>query len=317
MLGIRPTHGNGRSFDHRRRTQHPARHPCRARLRAPRLVAQHRDLDGRRRPLRRAGRRPAAAARAAHRLVVAGARLPDRRALRRPPGVLPQRPLLLARRRPARVRPRARDGRRPRDRRRGRARADAAARPPAAADQALLQPRPVRALGLPGHADLLLARAGRHRLGPAAGDRRPDRRAGERDDLRGADRRRDLAQRGLARLPPARPHVRDRPHRDGDQLEPRPGRRPDRLDRAVGAAAAGRAAADRLPRLPRLRHRAQARRAPGVPLRGQPHALALARDRGGARGPAGPLAGRVPRRARRDHPVDARQAAAAHHARPG
>jgi hypothetical protein len=31
-----------------------------------------------------------------------------------------------------------------------------------------------------------------------------DRRAGQRDDLRGPDRRRDLAQRGLARLPPAR-----------------------------------------------------------------------------------------------------------------
>ena len=72
----------------------------------------------------------------------------------------------------------------------------------------------------------------------------------------------------------------------------------------MGAAAAARAAAHRLPRLPRLRLRAQARRAAGVPLRGQPHAVALARDRRGARGPAGPLAGRVPRRARRDHPVE-------------
>ena len=315
MLGIRPTHGNGLRFDRRRRAQAPARHPCRAARCAPGVVAQPRDLGRRDRALRRPGRRPPTAARAAYRVVVARPRLPDRRALRRPPRVQPQRPLLLAGRRAARVRPPAGERLGPRDRGRGGTGADAAARPPAAADQAVLQPRPVRPVGLPRHADLLLGGARRHRLGPAAGGRRHRRRPGERDDLRRADRRRDLAQRGLAGLPPARAHVRDRPHGHRHELEPRPRRRADRLDRAVGAPAPRRAAADRLPRLPRLRLRAQARRAAGVPLRGQPHAVALARDRRGDRGPARPLAGRLPRRARRDHPVDARQAAAAHHAR--
>ena len=59
----------------------------------------------------------------------------------------------------------------------------------------------------------------------------------------------------------------------------------------------------RLPRLPRLPARAPAAREPRVPLRGDPHALALARDRARARGAAGPLARGVPRRDRRDRPV--------------
>ena len=142
----------------------------------------------------------------------------------------------------------------------------------------VLQPRPVRALGLPGHDHLLLARARRDRLGPAAGDRRARRRAGQRDHLRRPDRRRDLAQRGLARPALAHAHVRDRPHRHGHQLEPRPRRRADRLDRAVGAAAAGRAAADRLPRLPRLR-RPSASAASGSSSSTRPTARCRARPR--------------------------------------
>ena len=54
--------------------------------------------------------------------------------------------------------------------------------------------------------------------------------------------------------------------------------------------------------------RAPAPRAPRVPLRGDPHALALARDRRRARGPARALARGVPRRDRRDRPVHAPRA---------
>ena len=73
--------------------------------------------------------------------------------------------------------------------------------------------------------------------------------------------------------------------------------------------------AGRLPRLSRVSDGAPAARAARVPLRGHAHAVALARDGARARGPAGALAGVVPRRDGRDRAVRLRgQPAAADHA---
>ena len=95
-----------------------------------------------------------------------------RRALRRPPPVPPQRPLVLARRPAAGVRPAVRERRTTSCSARlvgpG---ADAADRPPAAADQARLQPRPVRARGLARDDDHVLAGRPGDTLGPQPGSR--------------------------------------------------------------------------------------------------------------------------------------------------
>ena len=119
---------------------------------------------------------------------------------------------------------------------------------------------------------------------------------------------RDRDHRGRRRRLDAAPDVRDGLRRHADQHEPRARGRDRRLHRRARDAAAARPRAHRLPRLPRLRCRAPAPRAAGVPLRGHPHAVALARGRRGARGPAGALARGVPRRDGRDRAVQLRRA---------
>ena len=146
-----------------------------------------------------------------------------------------------------------------------------------------------------------------------AGD--PDRR---RADDR-ADPRRDRADRGPRLARPGAPDVRHGPrghdHRHGDGA---------RLRRSSGSSGPRPTPLllvpilDRLRRLPRLRPRARGPREGQVPLRGQPHAVRVARGRRRARGPARAGARGLPRRAGRGHPVRRRRRrAAAHQPRPG
>ena len=126
----------------RRQATSPAR-------REPRLVAERRAGGGRCRALLHPGRGARADREPALHVVDADTRVLHRGALRRPPPVPPQRPLVLARRPAARLRPDLRRVERPDGRQCSLGTvAHAAAGPAAAADQVRLQPRPVRARDL-------------------------------------------------------------------------------------------------------------------------------------------------------------------------
>ena len=137
-----------------------------------------------------------------------GDRLPRGRELRGPPAVPAQRPLLLARRPPARVRPAVRDRGRPRAGGADRVRGDARDRAPAGAGEARLQPRPSSRSRPPSRRwsstwwPPTAPRSTRH-LG-----RRAARHAGERRDHGDADRRRDLPLGGRAAPQHDRPDAR-------------------------------------------------------------------------------------------------------------
>ena len=264
-------------------------------------------------PRVRRGRAPA--------VVGPGAGLPRRRALRRPPALPPQRPLVLARRPAARLRPAVRDPDRPRHRRAGRPDRGAADRPPPAgrsrSSSTSRSSRSRTCLAVIVFHELA---SHRRRLRPrdlaASRCSRPRSPRSSPSLLIGAAislSEGRLGAKALGRM------LADGPHRHDHQLEPRrspppsivvydPRALPLLVVPLVTVFLAYRAYADRAP----------APREPRVPLRDDPHALALARDRRRARGAARPLARGVPRRDRRDRPVPVRgQRAAAHHPRAG
>ena len=148
-------------------------------------------------------------------------------------------------------------------------------------------------------------------------DRALRRHAGDRGALDRLHRRCDRDRRAQHDARHAAPDVLHGPRADGGQREHRDRRRGARLHRRPRRAAAAGAGGDRVRSLPRLRLRTPAPRAARIPLRGQPRPHALPGGRGGDRGRPRPLAGGVPLRDRRGHPVQRRRHAAAEHLRPG
>ena len=234
--------------------------------------------------------------------------------MRRAPALPAPRALLLARRAAAGVRAAvlhaggAAGGHGPRPARRLRPRS------PPAADQDRLQPRPVRAGGGDGRRGDPRRGRPRHRADARARGRRPRRHLPRGDGHGLPDQRGDLAVRAAARAAGHARDVRHGPRRDRHQHVARARRGAGADRRAVGPDPAGDPGAHRLRRLPRLHGRAPAPRAAGVPLRGQPHAVALPGGRRRVRGPARPGARGVPGRGGGARALQRRADPAADHA---